>query len=131
MLNIWKAITILPFLAACAATPEGLTRADTAGITSVKVEVCYDSANQQPYPCLIEWQDGKVKEAVVLSFRYGDISFSYSANGVTQPENVMRARAAVHAAMVKAQGEVIPGVVDAVTSAVVRVLVPGSNLPTL
>ncbi len=104
-------------LAACAATGEGLTRADTAGVTHVKIERGL-GADGTPYIESIDWTTGSEKDWIEVVVKLADgTAFTYRAGNVRAFKG-QALRADVHKAMLAAQVEGGSAVLDAVMGVV-------------
>lgn len=107
-------------LGACSLNPQS-----KAGMTIASVELCESRiAAGTLYPCKWTLSDGKEKDDVELSVKLADGSLvTYHAKGVRAFE-ALKIRAAVEATVAKTVGEVGPGVVEAITQAVLGAVVP-------
>ncbi len=115
------ALLSITMLSACGAIP-GNTQVN-AGITHAIVEVCATDEGVV-YVCEAEIVDGKDKQAVALNIdNPAGWKVNYSASGV-QAVEAIKVRGAVEQSISADLRDSMPGIVDAVTSAVLKALTP-------
>lgn len=115
------ALALVGLVTACGAIP-GNSQVK-AGITHAYVEVC-ESDGGQAYVCEAEIFDGKDKQSVSLNIANpSGWNVNYTASGV-QAVDAIKVRGAVEQSISSDLKEATPGIVKAVTDAVVKVLSP-------
>lgn len=115
------AFAMIGLLSACGAIPGN--KQVNAGITHATVEVCVTD-DSTPYVCDAEIIDGKDKQAVKLNIENpSGWKVSYSASGV-QAVEAITVRGAVEQAISSDLKDAAPGIVSAITDAVIKALAP-------
>jgi hypothetical protein len=113
-------LALLLFVAACGAIP-GNDQVD-AGITKATVEVC--QTDGKPYFCGAEIIDGKEKQAVSLAVTQPDgWTVNYSASEVKAFDG-QKIRGAVEQAISSDIKEAFPDIVEKITKAIIKTVVP-------
>ncbi len=116
------AVIAVTALGGCAGAVFGNPQGN-AGITHAEVKVC-ESDGGTPYVCGAEIVDGKEKQNVKLTVEHPDgWKVRYAAAGVTAFEG-QKIRGAVEEAVSEDAKAASPGIVDKITSSLVKLLAP-------